>query len=145
MKLNHLGLLILLILSSCDKNEDCCLPITEGELLGTYRVYEYGYSPGDRYIIEAVSANPAQLINFKDDNSFSSNYSELKDFNYYVLLNDDREGVILALFAEEPDFKEEFDIINLDHSYSVEFEEFNVKLNYRFCIEGCHIGIKKIE
>jgi hypothetical protein len=145
MKLNYLGLLVLILLSSCDNNEDCCLPITDGELLGTYRVYEYGYSPGDRYITEEVPASPAQLLYFYDDNRFSSNYAELKDFTYYLLLKDDREGTILALFTEEPDLTEEFDINNLSHSYSVEFDVLSIRLNYRFCIEGCHIGLKKIE
>ena len=135
---------VLLILS-CDGNQDCCLPINDGELLGKFRVYEYGYSPGDRYIVESVPADPPQLLNFEDDCTFSSNYQNLTSFKYYMILEGNNDEKILALFEKKPDNKENIDVNNLSHSYLIEYEGLNVKLYYRFCFEGCHIGLNKIE
>ena len=146
LKVRILVLVIpVVIILSCDSNQDCCLPITNGELIGKYRVYEYGYSPGDRYIIESIPADPPQLLNFGDNNIFSSNYQNLTSFRYYLILEDNSGEKILALFDAEPDNKNAIDVNTLSHSYLIKYEDFNVKLHYRYCIEGCHIGLNKIE
>ena len=131
---------------SCNNNQDCCLPSGEPEgLIGKWQIYEHGYSPGGGYIVKEVPNEPAQILTFESDNQFSSRNAGMDRFSYYLILNDSLEGSILALYEEEPDTKDNQDTKSLAHSYMIKYEEGNVKLFYRYCIEGCHIGLKKIE
>jgi len=138
---------ILLITSSCeDPSLEWGETFDEGiSLLGKWQVYEKGYSPGSGYIIVEVPAEPAQLLNFKSGNRFSSNILGFESFTYYLILNDKSESSILALYEEKPDNPENEDTKNLDHSYTIGHEKGRLKLRFRFCTEGCHIGLKRIE
>jgi hypothetical protein len=137
---------LLLGIVSCNGNKDCCLPNGESEgLIGKWQIYETGYSPGGGYIVKKVPDEPAQILNFESDNQFFSKNTGMERFSYYLILNDSLEGSILALYEEEPDIKENQDTKSLAHSYMIKYEEGNVKLFFRYCIEGCHIGLKKKE
>ena len=136
---------LLFVVTACDNSEDCCLPIGDLEnLYGNWQVYERGYSPGSGYIVDEVPDEPAQILTFESDNKFSSNYQGLEDFSYYLILNDNSGGFILSLYERKRDMKENQDINSLEHSYSIVYEDGNLKLYFRYCFEGCHIGLKKI-
>ena len=135
-----------LVVVSCNSDQECCLPIDDFEsLIGKWQIYEQGYSPGAGYIVEEVPDKPAQILIFESDNRFSSNNTGLEGFSYYSVLNDGLEGNILALYENESDMKENQDTNSLEHSYAIRYDEGNVKLHFRYCIEGCHLGLKKIK
>jgi hypothetical protein len=136
---------VMLVVISCSNYQDCCLPAEERDgLIGTWRIFERGYSPGFNYIIEEVPSFPAQNLTFSAENQFSTNVSGLDKFGYYLVLNDGINGEVLALFENKTDLQNNQDINRLVHSYNVKFEEGNLKLYYRYCFEGCHMGLKKI-
>ncbi len=139
------ALAAILIIISCNNDQDCCLPIDElDNLIGSWQVYERGYSPGSGYIVDGIPDDPAQILTFKSDNQFSSNYAGLEDFTYYLIIPDGTGGYILALYKNILDMKDNHDINTLTHSYNIQIEDGNVKLYFRYCIEGCHIGLKKV-
>lgn len=151
-KLFILGILILTALStSCQEDEpeiECCLPFDIAtSLSGEWQVYERGYSPGDRYIIEEVPNTPEQNMSFETENVFSSNITGLEDYSYFKIFEDSHieEGMVLALFSELLDMQEA-DPDQLEHSYTLEeYSNGNIKLGFRFCIEGCHLALKKVK
>ncbi len=126
--------------------EECCVPYDESSsMVGEWHVFEYGYSPGAGYIIEEVPEEPAQVLQFKSGNKFSSNYKQLVKFHYYLILDDGSQGYILALYEELPEDTENIDTRDLEHSYSIVDKGDTLELWFRFCIEGCHIGLKRVE
>ena len=151
MKKSAFSLLILMcsLFASCtqepEQPEECCDTFDfsqDAAFSGTWRVFEYGYSPGAGYIVEPVAADPAQLLTLGTDGSFSSNYGALSEYKYYELLDDPQsDNRILALFTE---YTEHPDTDNLEQSYSVTVTDRGVSLSYRWCFEGCHIGIRKV-
>ena len=133
--------LLMLIIPACQTDEDCCLLDTKG-LSDTWILFEQGYSPGDRYITEPVSDTPPQTMDFSENGRFSSNISGLEQFAYFRILQDDNTE-ILALFEMEPNKSDE-NIDTLSHSYIIDFQDNGtVKLYFRFCFEGCHLGLRK--
>lgn len=150
-KLFVLGILILTALStSCQEDEpviECCFPFDDSiGLNGSWQVFERGYSPGDRYIIEDVPDTPAQIMNFGSENAFSSNITGLGDYSFFKILEDSyiEGGAVLALFSELADMQN-LDADNLEHSYTLEqYSDGSIKLGFRFCIEGCHLALKKV-
>ncbi|MEQ9441917.1 MAG: hypothetical protein RIG62_22950 [Cyclobacteriaceae bacterium] len=134
---------ILLSMVSCEDHQDCCLPMDS--LIGTWQVYETGYSPGGGYIVEEVPDEPAQIMEFKSDHQFWSNRQGLDDYSYYLILEDNSKGSILALYKNELDAENNQEIHSLSHIYVSVFKEGKVKLSFRDCVEGCHIGLKKLE
>jgi hypothetical protein len=142
----YLAIVLLTLLLSCNNNQDCCLPIGDlDNLLGRWQVYERGFSPGAGYIIEEVPAEPVQTMTFEADNRFASNYSGLEEYSYFNILDDSSGENILALYKNKSDFNNNQDTDNLEHSYIINYDEGNLKLYFRYCIEGCHIGITKLE
>jgi hypothetical protein len=140
------GLALILSLGfSCEEKESNNIN-SEGseELKGTWQVYEHGYSPGDKYITEPVPADPAQRITFKDNNQLTTSIENLTEYKYYAIVEDpNSKDKILALFKTE-NGNTIVDITKLEHSYNIEFVDGKLKLYYRFCIEGCHLGLTKI-
>ena len=136
----------------CEEKECCVDPgivFTEYSanaegFLGTWQVYEYGYSPGAGYFTVDVPSDPLQFLEFSDNHVFSSNYRGLEEINYFFII-DDAEGnsQILALFEAMPS-EEDIESKEFDHSYHIWATEKGINLTYRYCIEGCHIGIEKI-
>ena len=146
MRLKTLFYLFILTIGSQSCNEeDCCLPADLNDLPGEYLVYEYGYSPGDRYIVEQVPAEPPQLLIFDISGAFESNYGGLTDFNHYRVYEHPTEGKILALYKDNPPPDDQVDLALLQDSYIMSTDEGNLRLYYRYCIEGCHIGVKRLK
>ena len=151
-KLFILGILILTALStSCQEDDpeiECCLPFDIAtSLSGKWLVYERGYSPGDRYITEEVPATPAQNMTFEAENVFSSNITGLEVYAHFKIFEDPHAegGMVLALFSELSDMQGA-DPNQLEHSYTLEeYSNGNIKMGFRFCIEGCHLALKKVK
>lgn len=138
-------LLNIWVLSACNdglevKKEE---EVTLNELQGKWQLFEQGYSPGAGYIINEIDANPPQLITLHQG-IFESNYPQLENFHYYLIFDDPQSGMqVLSLYQEEPDLNSET-LENAQHSYLVKIEEDHVKLFFRYCIEGCHLGMRKL-
>lgn len=134
------GLLPFLLLS-CQTEEGLNgLSGTYGPLVDTWIMVERGYSPGSGYITDPVPAEPAQLISFMSDRRMHSNITDLEEFNYYLVEEDSSSGdAVLSLYHLDP-------VENPGHapasSYNLVFEEGLLKLHFRWCIEGCHMGFR---
>jgi len=112
-------------------------------LNGEWLLYETGSSPGSGYNIKKVSANPAQTLTIKDDGTISFNFDSLSNFKFYRLLEDpNSESKVLALYKSDPGTEPQ-DVSTLRVSYSVSFVNGNLKLGFRWCVEGCHLGFKR--
>ena len=130
--------LIMSSLISCDES-DCCDSDVPQNLIGEWLMTEIGYSPGDRYIVEQVSPTPPQTISLQPDNRFESNIDSIEDFSFFQVFEDPNNGdQILALLEQDPD--EDLKLEDVNHSYNVVFEDGLLKLYYRYCFEGCHMG-----
>jgi len=130
-------------LSTCSEDDACCDGETINSLSDTWLLFETGYSPGSGYIVGPVSDTPAQTMVFQPDGAFLSNIQQVEEYTYYLLLPDG-EKEVLALYKEKP-VEENPNLDSLEHSYTVEFQDDgSVKLYFRFCIEGCHLGLRKV-
>jgi hypothetical protein len=127
--------LLMLLMMSCFQ-KDCCGIEESGEttLTGTWSLYERGYSPGSGYIVEAV--DPGQTITFTSNREVTSNIQGLSDFHFYVVQND-----VIGFFKEDPGPSPGVEAFL--HSYNIVFDDDNVKLVYRYCDEGCHLGLRR--
>ena len=133
-------ILIAILALSCNEKDCCEGEENEGnnELAGKWLLFERGYSPGAGYIIEPVSAIPPQIIEFKNNGVLSCSVSGLTDYRFYAV-----KGDVVGLFKSDPGPSP--DSLAFTHSYNFSFEDSNLKLGFRYCYEGCHLGFKKIE
>jgi len=131
------------ILACEEKQEPTVVTEAEPSLEGNWILYERGYSPGAGYNIEKVNSNPPSRITLTWDKDFSSNINGLTQFKFYrVVLDPVYDRQVLALYEDDPG-NDEIDVNNLKQSYFIELEENKLKLYFRYCIEGCHLGFKK--
>ena len=133
-------ILIAFLALSCSE-KDCCVGLEKegnNELAGDWLLFERGYSPGAGYIIEPVSAVPPQIIEFKSNGELSCSVSGLTDYKFYSV-----NGDVVGLFKSDPGPSP--DSLAFTHSYNFSFEDSNLKLGFRYCFEGCHLGFKKVE
>lgn len=139
MKTYLLCLIICVSLAACE-DEFCCID-PESDIIDTWVLFERGYSPGAGYIVEPVDQTPEQIMQIRGDGSFFSNIDGLEKYRYFVILPE-QEWEVLALFEKKP--PKDPDIDKLDHSYIIEIQENGtVNLFFRFCIEGCHLGLRR--
>lgn len=131
------ALLMVGVMSSCDEKDCCAFGEDEG-LTGTWLLYERGYSPGAGYITEPVSASPAQTLTFQDNGEMTSSINGSDEYEFYFI-----QGNVIAFYkvypGPSPDpstFTTSFNLSRVGH---------NLKLQYRFCIEGCHMELRKID
>jgi hypothetical protein len=138
LALNIPIILIAFLALSCDEKDMGVENEGNNELPGKWLLYETGYSPGTEYIIEPVSAVPPQIIEFKSTGEFSCTVYGLTDYNFYFV-----KGDILGFFKSDPGPSP--DTLAFTDSYHFNFEDGRFKLGFPHCIEGCHLGFKKIE
>jgi hypothetical protein len=118
---------------------------SDTSISGQWLLYEYGYSPGAGYITEEVPLDPPQVINFLANRKMFTNIQNLKQYRYYRILEDkDQPYKILALYVGDPGSRHQ-NIYNLDHSYVIGLDKDKLTLSFRWCIEGCHLALKRIE
>jgi hypothetical protein len=140
--------LLICILFGCEQ-KDCCV-LNEGEgsgLAGTWLLYEHGYSPGFGEVTEPVSPSPAQTLTFKSNGRMTSSLEGLSDYKFYFIRDAPvAEQRIVAFYKHYPG--ESPDPSTFDPSYHFSFEGENgenLKLYFRYCFEGCHLGLSRIE
>ena len=140
-----ISILLFVIASACEE-KDCCRIQEDGRntLTGSWLLYERGYSPGAEYITENVSLLPPQTVTFHDDGTISSSVEGWKAHQFYLVLNDPSqpEVSVLALFNTLPD--QPVDTTALQNSYVITFHDGKLKLSFRWCFEGCHLGFRAI-
>ena len=142
MKKVFINVLIILVGAftlSCEEKE-CCTNLDDesSSILGQWILYERGLSPGSGYIIEPVSSVPPQIVEFKGNGEFACTVGGLTDYKYYAVIGD-----IVGLFRTYPGPAP--DSSAFTHSYHAIFEDGNIKLYFRYCFEGCHLGFKRLE
>ncbi|HEU5148022.1 MAG TPA: hypothetical protein VFT90_14950 [Chryseosolibacter sp.] len=140
---NALPFLIVTCLLFCCEHENINIEVNES-IAGSWLYVEYGYSPGDKYHTVPVSAIPPQTITFNSDFSMTSTIQEMETYKYYRLLEDtvvDRQ--VIAFFKENPG-NEPLDLAALSPTYFTYWQGSDLYLNYRWCIEGCHMKFKRI-
>ena len=135
-------LFILFFATGCNEDEFCCID-PENEIVATWLLFERGWSPGGGYNIDPVSPDPPQTMEIRSDGRFSSNIVELEEYRYFIILQD-KDWEVLALFKDKP--PKDPDIDKLEHSYNINYQENGtVILFFRWCIEGCHLGLRRID
>lgn len=137
--------LMLGVLFSCEE-KDCCV-LGEGEanvLTGTWLLVERGYSPGAGYVIEPVSPSPAQTLTFKSNGQMTSTLEGMSDYKFYFIEdNPEPEQRIVAFYKRFPGGSPGPSTFTMSYHFS--FEGNNLKLYFRYCIEGCHLELRKTE
>jgi hypothetical protein len=139
-----LAVLLISFSFSCDKDGGPeILPVGE-TLTGSWILTEEGYSPGSGYITKHVESRPEQTLTFKANGEMSSNISGFAAYQHYLILeNPQAPGQhILALFTTKP-VEEPQDVNKLSPAYDITFTDDLLKLSFRWCIEGCHVGLKR--
>ena len=144
MKKASTVLILLSCLIACEDNTARFREEISNSLTGTWMLEEYGYSPGSGYITRSVPAIPVQIISFSANLTMSSNKEGLVNYKFYRVLNDAVNGLeVIAFFEENPGIGP-IDISSLTHSYVVAREGNRMRLTFRWCFEGCHLGLRKI-
>lgn len=133
--------LIPIVLFSCNEHKSELLE--KQGLLGEWQVYESGYSPGGDYVIDEVPNDPLKYVRFGEDHLFESNYEGLENVNYFDVIEENQKPVLL-LYENNPG-DEHQNRSELVYKYYAKIEGDKLKLMYAYCIEGCHIGLKRLE
>ena len=144
-------LTLLLVVSLALSCEYETIGVTEGvtgeindSILGTWLHVEYGLSPGGGYYIFPVPADPPQTITFKGDFTMSSTNMGFEMYKYYRLLEDtDADRQVIAFLKKNPG-NEPLELAGLSPTYYTFWNGNHLNLNYRWCIEGCHMKFKRI-
>ena len=144
-QVHSLVFFVFLAFASCgDEKEPVQFEVDGAEgIAGTWLLNEHGYSPGDRYITEPVPALPSQTITFFADGRMSSNLAGLSEYKFFEIDFDEAiQSAYLVVYktAEEAIAKAE-----PLHSYNLQFPNGELRIAYRYCIEGCHMKFGKIE
>ena len=111
---------------------------------GTWLFVEYGYSPGDVYNIVPVPADPPQTITFNGDLTMSATSMGLEKYKFYRLLEDTVVNRQVIAFFEKDPGDEALELSGLSPSYNTFWNRNHLNLNYRWCIEGCHMKFRRI-
>jgi hypothetical protein len=135
---------LILFVASCREDEK---PLSKTEksdsLVGRWLYVERGYSPGAGYITEPVPGTPVQTIQFFPDLTMDTDVEGLSDFKYYRLSKDiTSEAVVLTLFRQNPDDGNPSN--EVWNRYFVTWEGETLKLHQQGCIEGCHMGFRRV-
>ena len=123
-------LLLLILLGACGEDDEA-LPAEEA-IVGTWRLYEIGYSPGSGYFVDTIPAEPPQTVTFARDGNFQVNGDELADwenFQRYRLLTDS-SGDANQVMLEE-------DVVGNEITIPFTIQEDTLRLDPP-CFEGCH-------
>ncbi len=134
---------VLILAFACDDESPQIVETTSATPInGTWLYTEYGYSPGAGYYTKAVPPVPPQTISFTEDLQIRTNISELTKYKFYRIIEDAAEENKVIAFYEQDPGSEPQDLSGLAHSYSIVWEDNMLKLYYRWCFEGCHLGFR---
>ena len=121
-------------LLSCSKDE---LNPYEQSIIGSWRLYERGSSPGSGYSITPIPAEPLQSLTFRSNGQFDKQGDKwifFEDANYYRI-DSTKRGLELWTRNKKRG-KDEF-------SYRIQFRNDTLILS-PYCFEGCHFGLVRI-
>ncbi len=126
------GLLLLLLLG-CSKND-----LLPGQrIVGTWRLYETGYSPGAGYYVDKIPKRPLQYITLSNDGRLSSEGKNLRgifEAHYYRV--DSTQYGLKIIFMEK-----KTDTTGFVNSLQIEGNTMRIS---PACIEGCHMAFVRI-
>lgn len=133
---------------SCEYENISAEEVTEEagtqSIVGSWLLVETGYSIGGPIIKVPVPADPPKTITLDPDLTLSSVNAGFDGYKYYRILEDtaiDRQ--VIAFFQEDPG-SGPLELAGLQPTYNIFWEGNYVNLNYRWCIEGCHMKFKRI-
>jgi hypothetical protein len=113
-------------------------------LAGSWLYVEYGYSPGGKYHVVPVPADPPKTITFSADLTMSSTDMGFGKFKYYRLLEDTLTNRQVIAFFEKDPGNGSLELAGLSPTFNTFWQGNHLTLNYRWCIEGCHMKFKRI-
>ena len=102
-------------------------------IIGSWQLFERGYSPGDRYVVEEVPSDPVQLIRFNEDSTLTSNTDAYRAFNRFQLVGENGSRVLVLHSASGE-----------SRSYAMSASEEKLELRAHGCIEGCHEAFRRV-
>ncbi len=135
---------IVISMASCDDNSGSPYDEEHGDqtLTGTWVLFERGYSPGFGYIVEEVK--DGQTLTLRSNGTLRTNLTDIRDFKFYYVHNAvNPVETVIAFFEEDPGPSP--DPSTFRTSYNVTFDGNTVRLGYRYCFEGCHLGFRRVE
>ena len=133
------------ITSACE--QECCadsesISGNATSLQGQWLLVERGYSPGAGYNVDQVPAFPAKTLRLNLNGGVITNIDELKAYSFYQIVdNPNSDEVIIGFFITRPTGPVELE--ELEHSYTIRWNEEKLELWFRYCFEGCHLGFVK--
>jgi hypothetical protein len=126
---------VILVGSSC-KDDSMVVP---SPLHGTWLLYETGFSPGAGYIVNEVPEVPAQTLTLNADGTVESTMDGFKDYVFYQIDSD-----VVKFYRSNPD-TEPRDPNLIPGSFGFSLNDNKLRLNYRGCIEGCHMAFRQVQ
>ncbi len=137
--MKHLGLVALLglflITAACEESD---LSPASKELVGTWQLYEYGWSPGSGYFVEEVPSVPAQTITFRSNGTVDVTGEQLDfldAYRQYRLVTDSTQTADYVELSGSDDDK--------FVAYVTLLTSDSLTLNPP-CFEGCHRGFVRV-
>ncbi len=110
-------------------------------IAGSWINVEQGYSPGSGYVTQKVEGNPPLTIYFDRDFEMSSNMGGFTEFRYYRV---SASADVIVFYKEDPGASAP-DFSGVLNTYRIQWDGSMLKLCYRGCIEGCHLGFRYVE
>lgn len=142
MRSLQLLFVFVILASACEDEAPMVKTTSQNEISGTWLHTEYGYSPGSGYYTKPVPAVPPQTITFTEDLQIQTNISGLMKYKFYRIIEDAaEENPVIAFFEQGPGVGPH-ELSGLAHSYSIVWENNTLRLHYRWCFEGCHLGFR---
>ena len=126
---------LFLITAACEESD---LSPASQKLVGTWQLYEYGWSPGSGYFVEEVPSVPAQTITFRSNGTVDVEGEQLGFFDSYLqyrLVSDSTQTADYVAFSGSDD--------NKFIAYVTLLTSDSLTLSPP-CFEGCHHGFVRV-
>lgn len=127
---------LFLVTAACEDND---VSPTSRTLVGTWQLYEVGWSPGSGYFVDEVPQTPAQTVTFGSDGTVSATGERLIGFDIsqkYRLVSDTTQTSDYVEFT-----KSDGDTYRM---YVTQLTSASLTLN-PLCFEGCHYGFVRVK
>jgi hypothetical protein len=129
-----ISLLIVFFIASCSSDG---IGPAGSSIEGTWRLYEWGYSPGSGYNVEAVPAKPLQSLTFSDKGELIKQGDRLNGVfgSPYYRVDSTQTGLQLQLLKSQKDTSGFSAALRIDG---------NLMRISPPCTEGCHYSFVRI-
>ena len=132
-----IGILGVLALGACQ--EEINYPASDYAIVGTWLLYESGWSPGAGYFVDEIPRVPPQTITFRSDGKVRVEGELLAsylDYQYYRLTEDSVWGTRVR-FSEKANFNDFYEV-------TIRVKPDTLTL-HPLCYEGCHSAFLRVE